>query len=47
MQRSAAGADENELGLNIPVLAGFFVPNSHTPSVSVTAQILDPMVKVD
>ncbi len=46
-QRSAAGADENEFGLDIPVLTAFFVPNPHTPQVAITAQILHSIEKVD
>jgi hypothetical protein len=46
-QRSAAGADENEFGPDIPVLAAFFVPDPHTPSIPITAQILHSMEKVD
>src|ERR1700730_3138225 len=30
-QRSAASADKNEFGLDIPVLTAFFVPNPNTP----------------
>ena len=30
-QRSAAGTDENKLGLDISVLTGLFIPNLQTP----------------
>jgi hypothetical protein len=39
-QRSAAGADEDEFGLDIPLVTAFFVPDSHTPQISITAQIV-------
>src|ERR1700683_1391317 len=46
-QRSAAGADEDEFGLDIPLLSAFFVPDSHTPQPSITAQILHSAEKVN
>jgi hypothetical protein len=46
-QRSAAGTDKNEFGLDIPVVAAFFFPNAHTPSIPITAQILHSTEKVN
>src|ERR1700720_3780198 len=46
-QRSAAGADKNEFGLDIPVLAAVFVPNLHTPKIPITAQILHSIEKLN
>src|SRR5262249_5514105 len=46
-QRSAPGADENELGLNVPILSALFVSDPHAPHITITAQILHPTVKVN
>src|ERR1700694_3072469 len=40
MQRSAAGTDENEFGLDVAVLTAFFVTDPHPPQLPVTEQIL-------
>ena len=36
-QRSAAAAQEYELGSDIPVLAGLFVPGAHAPPIAIAA----------
>src|SRR3984957_5936729 len=46
-QRSAAGTDENELGLNDPVLAARFVPDLQTPQIPITIQILNSIEKMN
>jgi hypothetical protein len=46
VQRSAAGADEYETGLNVLVLAGSFIPDSHAPSIAIAAHVLDSGMKV-
>src|ERR1700677_3378552 len=48
-QRSAAGADENKFGLDIPVLTSCFIPDAHIPwlAIPITAQILHSMAIVD
>src|SRR5277367_5638892 len=39
-QRSATGANKNELGLNDPVLTARFVPDLQHPQIPITLQIL-------
>src|ERR1700677_4637931 len=46
-QRSAAGTDKNELGLNDPVLAGRFVSDLQTPQIPITIQILHAIEKMN
>jgi len=36
-QRPATGPDENEFGLDILLLSGFFIPNLHAPQVPMAA----------
>src|SRR5277367_3849823 len=46
-QRSAAGTDKNELGLNGPLLAARFVPDLQTPQIPITLQILHSIEKMN
>ena len=46
-QRPTASADENELGSDVSLLAALFIPDSHTPEIPITAQILHSMEKVN
>src|ERR1700723_709799 len=46
-QRSAAGTDKNELGLNDAVLAARFVPDLQIPQIPITIQILHSIEKMN
>src|SRR5260370_32210515 len=46
-ERSAASTDEDESGLDIPLLTTFFVPDANTPQTPITAQILHSTEKVN
>src|ERR1700733_14208872 len=47
MQRSAAGTDENELGLNDPMLAARFLSDLQTPQIPITSHVLNSIEKMN